>query len=381
MRRMTWSGTILMAALATAALASAAQAAPAWQCNASASWASVEGNPRVDPVTAGGTPCVSTGTGVGNVSDPTGLPAGLLSSGTTTATTTATPAGAIPAYQEIGALGRVENLAVGLPAGATAATLTVRAATSRAAGVCSNGQPTLTGSSEVLGASLDGQEIPLEQLAQQLSAALAPLGDVVDLKVDEQVRDASSLTQRALHLRILSGLGTPVLEVVAGEARVGSTGTVCDPAGQTGTGGNGAGSGSGGSGSSSNSANSAGILPNGVNGGTCGRLTMHFVKTRQRTLTSRYGQRAVVRGRIVNCKGKAIVRARIDVVHVVNGQRRLVKTGLRSREGGKLTLILPMNLKTRDIRFEYRGNLRSSKVTSRSTLHVTVRNRVGRLMR
>jgi hypothetical protein len=62
-----------------------------------------------------------------------------------------------------------------------------------------------------------------------------------------------------------------------------------------------------------------------------------------------------------------------------NGKRKLVKTGLRSRDGGKLTLILPLNLKTRDLRFEYRGNLLSTKVTSRSTLHIKVRNRKGKL--
>jgi hypothetical protein len=96
---------------------------------------------------------------------------------------------------------------------------------------------------------------------------------------------------------------------------------------------------------------------------------------------SRLGRRSVVRGRIVNCKGKAIVRARIDVVHVLNGKRRLVKTGLRSRAGGNLTLILPSNVKMRDLRFEYRGNLLSTKVTSRSTLHITVRNHKGKVVR
>jgi hypothetical protein len=75
------------------------------------------------------------------------------------------------------------------------------------------------------------------------------------------------------------------------------------------------------------------------------------------------------------------VRARIDVVHVVKGKRRLVKTGLRSRAGGQLTLILPSNIKTRDLRFEYRGNLLSSKVTSRAKLKITVRNRHGKVLR
>jgi len=66
---------------------------------------------------------------------------------------------------------------------------------------------------------------------------------------------------------------------------------------------------------------------------------------------------------------------------VIKGKRKVVKTGLRSRAGGALTLILPSNVKTRDLRFEYRGNLLSNKVTSRSTLHLTVRNRTGKVVR
>ena len=147
-----------------------------------------------------------------------------------------------------------------------------------------------------------------------------------------------------------------MLDVIAGEARTAFTGAVCDPTGQSPGGGD---------------ATRAGF--------TSG--ASRLAKNKKASFTSRFGNRAVVRGRIVNCKGKSIVRARIDVVHVVNGKRKLVKTGLRSRSGGNLTLILPMNIKTRDLRFEYRGNLLSTKVTTRSTLHLTVRNRKGRLVR
>jgi hypothetical protein len=107
---------------------------------------------------------------------------------------------------------------------------------------------------------------------------------------------------------------------------------------------------------------------------------MYFAGNHKASFRSRYGRRAVVRGRIVNCKGQSIVRARVDVIHVVKGKRHLIKTGLRSRAGGKLTLILPSNIKTRDLRFEYRGNLLSTKVTARSKLHITVRNRHGKVL-
>jgi hypothetical protein len=366
----------MMTLLASAALASAAQGAATWQCSASSVTASVAGNPAANPVTSTGSPCVSDATGLDSLPTPLGLPANAISAQTASATTMATPGDDIPANQGVAAIGRVENLSVQLPPGSGTTTLGIRAANAQATGICIAGTPVLDGTSEALGATLGGQSIPIEQAAQQIAAGLAPLGDAVDLKVDEQIRSATGLTVNAIHLKILSSAGTPVLDLIAGQAHVGYAGDICNPNGQV------AGAGGAGSGKGSSSAASGVLLANGVRGSTCGRLTMYFAKNHKRTLNNRYGRRAVVRGRIVNCAGKSIVRARIDVIHVLkNGKKKLIKTGLRSRDGGKLTLILPMNIKTRDLRFEYRGNLLSSKVTSRSTLHVTVRNRRGKLLR
>lgn len=382
MRPMMWSGAVLTTVLASAALAGAAQAQPSWKCSASAVSDSLAGNPGANPVIAAGNPCVSNSTGLDNLPSPLGIPANAISARTSSATTIANPENEIAARQAVGAIGRVENLAVQLPPGAGTTTLGVRAANAQVSGMCVAGTPVLDGSSEATGLTIGGQEVPIEQAAQQLSQQLAPLGDVVDLKVDEQVRTGNSLAINALHLKVLSAAGTPVLEVIAGVANVAFDGKVCDPTGQTPTGpgtGNGANSGNGGS---ANSAGSRTLMANGVRGSTCGKLTMYFTANHKRSLTSRLGHRQVVRGRIVNCAGHSIVRARIDVIHVLkNGRRKLVKTGLRSRDGGKLTLILPLNLKTRDLRFEYRGNLLSTRVTSRSTLHITVRNRKGKLVR
>ncbi|MGZ6671084.1 MAG: hypothetical protein ACXVFM_01900 [Solirubrobacteraceae bacterium] len=381
---MTWSGAGLVAVLASAALASAAQAQPSWQCSASAVSDSLAGNPGANAVVASGNPCVSNATGLDNLPSPLGVPTNAVSARTASATTVANPENEIAARQAVGAIGRVENLAVQLPPGAATTTLGVRAANAQVSGLCVAGSPVLDGSSEATGLTIGGQEVPIEQAAQQLSQQLAPLGDVVDLKLNEQVRTGSSLAINALHLKVLSAAGTPVLEVIAGVANVAFSGNVCDPTGQTPTGpgsSNGANSGNSGNGSA-NSAGSRTLLANGVRGSTCGRLTMYFTANHKRSLASRLGRRQVVRGRIVNCSGHSIVRARIDVIHVLrSGKRKLVKTGLRSRDGGKLTLILPLNLKTRDLRFEYRGNLLSTKVTSRSTLHITVRNRHGKLVR
>jgi hypothetical protein len=120
---------------------------------------------------------------------------------------------------------------------------------------------------------------------------------------------------------------------------------------------------------------------------TCGRLEMHFVRGRAtnagRSFTSRYGNRTVTRGRLVTCGAnpRSIVGARIDVVHILpNGQRRR-KTGLRSRAAGRLTLILPNDLRTRRIEYAYRPNLNTTRVTSRVLLRLTVRDRQGRVVR
>lgn len=102
---------------------------------------------------------------------------------------------------------------------------------------------------------------------------------------------------------------------------------------------------------------------------------MRFVKARsgnRRRYTSRFGNRVVTRGVLRTRSGRGIVGARIDVYHIRrDGKRRLVKTGLKSRRGGKLTLILPIDLDTRTIEFAYRA-LRPGPITSRQRLRLTV---------
>ncbi len=105
-----------------------------------------------------------------------------------------------------------------------------------------------------------------------------------------------------------------------------------------------------------------------------GRLRMWFVRGRRnhgKRYTSRFGTRAVTRGVLRSRRGRGIQGARIDVYHIRNGKRRLVKTGLKTREGGKLTLILPNNVDTRTIEFAYRA-LRPGPITSRERLRLTV---------
>ena len=103
------------------------------------------------------------------------------------------------------------------------------------------------------------------------------------------------------------------------------------------------------------------------------RLRMWFVKApnRGRSFTSRYGTRVVTRGVLRTRNGKGIQGARIDVYHIRNGKRKLLKTGLKSRAGGKLTLILPINVDTRTIEYDFRA-LRPGPITSSQKLKLKV---------
>jgi hypothetical protein len=113
-----------------------------------------------------------------------------------------------------------------------------------------------------------------------------------------------------------------------------------------------------------------------------GRLRMWFVKAKpgnRRRYTSTFGNRVVTRGVLRTSKGRGIFGARIDVYHIrSDGRRRLVKTGLKSRAKGALTLILPNNVDTRTLEFAYRA-VRPGPITSRQRLHLTVRTKSGRV--
>jgi hypothetical protein len=123
--------------------------------------------------------------------------------------------------------------------------------------------------------------------------------------------------------------------------------------------------------------------PNGSPAGRTvnGRLKMWFAANKATRRSSVFGQRVVVRGYLRDRRGRGIRGAEVEVFHYVAGHRRLLKTGLRSRRFGRLTLILPMNLfgdarGQRRIAFYYRA-LRPGAVTSRANLYLTILNRRG----
>jgi hypothetical protein len=120
---------------------------------------------------------------------------------------------------------------------------------------------------------------------------------------------------------------------------------------------------------------------NGTRSSTKATLRMWFAKGKRRlgsTLTSRLGRRVVTRGVLRDERGRGIQGARIDVYHVRKGKRRLLKTGLKTRADGQLTLILPNDIDTRSILYAYRA-VRPGPITSRRTLRISVRTRGGEL--
>jgi Ca2+-binding RTX toxin-like protein len=130
--------------------------------------------------------------------------------------------------QKVGAAAKVENLQVALPAGSPPL-LGVRAATSSATGSCSGSVPRLDGTSQVLELTVLGRPISLDGLVQALADALQPLNEIVEVKVNERIPGPGSLTVRALHVKIFKGnVGTPLLDLVVAESKVGYNGPVCD---------------------------------------------------------------------------------------------------------------------------------------------------------
>lgn len=224
-------------------VASAFTTVPLWQCRGSAAWTSVAGQNRVEPIVANGNintangvspdraQCVNSETGAGNTATQLGIQPEFLGAVTGKASTAIVPELGRAIDQRVVAEGRVEDLTLLL--GAPGALLGVGAANSVAAATCVPGStvPRFTGDSRVADVTLGGRPIPLDNLLTELTNLLNPiLGAIVEIKVDERIQTADSLTVRALHVKVLrQGNPAPLVDLVVGEAKVGANGPVCDP--------------------------------------------------------------------------------------------------------------------------------------------------------
>ena len=221
--------------------ASAFTTTPVWQCRGSATYSSVSGQNRVEPLVANGNintangvspdraQCVDSETGAGNTATQLGISPNFVTAVNGRAATAIEPDLGKAIDQTAAAEGRVEDL--GLLFNAGGPVLGVGAANSMAVGRCVAGNlnPVFTGGSRVADITLGGTPIPLDRLATELTNLLNPLiGATVEVKVDERVSTPTSLTIRAAHIRVLRGT-TPLLDVVIAEAKVAANGPVCDP--------------------------------------------------------------------------------------------------------------------------------------------------------
>ncbi|HVF79177.1 MAG TPA: hypothetical protein VNA28_12845 [Solirubrobacteraceae bacterium] len=228
--------------LVAAPAAQALTKTPLWQCRASPAYTSVGGNNRVEPIVANGNintangaspdraQCVNAEAGAGNLATPLGIPVQFVGAATGSAVTSITPEIGRAIDQTAGGAATVENLTLNL--GGATVILGVRAATSSATGKCVAGSttPVLAGTSNVATLTLGGTETNLDPLITAINALLAPLNQVIAIKLNEQIKTANSLTQRAVHIVVLpSAGGAPVVDEVIAESKVGFNGPVCDP--------------------------------------------------------------------------------------------------------------------------------------------------------
>ncbi len=136
-----------------------------------------------------------------------------------------------------------------------------------AASSCVGGTPAFTGTSRVNDAIVNGQPVgddptTVEQAGNGLNGA--PLGGLVRVTFNEQVKDASGLTQRAIHVELRDGAGNVTYNDVTAEARVTGAGGVCTRGGGSGGGAGGGGPGGGSGGATGTGVGTSSICPRGA---------------------------------------------------------------------------------------------------------------------
>jgi len=236
--------TTSVATLLMAPAAGAFTAQPVWKCRASAVYASISGNNRVEPIVANGNintargadpdheQCAPSEAGLGNTATQLGIPQNFIGARTLSAKTTLVPEIGLAIDQKAGAAAIVEDLTVQLQQGGPI-TLGVGLAKSAATGSCSKGstKPVITGASEVLNITLGGEKIELDRLVEGIARALEPLKPIIEVIPNERIVGADgSLTIRALHVKVLQSRGNPpLLDLVVAESKIGVNGPVCDP--------------------------------------------------------------------------------------------------------------------------------------------------------
>ena len=96
---------------------------------------------------------------------------------------------------------------------------------------------------------------------------------------------------------------------------------------------------------------------------------MVFDRSGSRTLTTRFGARVVIRGRLVNQAAQGIGDAAIEV----QGRSLVTGASVRTKPDGRFTLTLPRNPPSQKLRLSYRAFSGDSRPASEATLSLKVR--------
>jgi Ca2+-binding RTX toxin-like protein len=217
---------VLVAALAVMA-SPAAGATAQWTCSASTAIATVAGKTPVNPLTTTHTPCAAQEVGLPKLTDSLGLAPGIEAQ-TAYAVTGALPGGARPLDQTAASAAGVEGLALKTADGTVV--IGVDAARSAASGSCAGGVPVLGGTSRVTGLTINGRTVSADEQLTDLTDAISgsPLGALVWVKLNEQIKSATGLVQNAVHVRVLQAAGDdPLADVVIAQSAI-SSANACD---------------------------------------------------------------------------------------------------------------------------------------------------------
>lgn len=219
----------LLAVTALAIGAGAASAATAqWTCGADAAIATIAGQTPVNPITASRTPCAAQAVGLPQLTNAVGL-APSINAKSAYAVTDVKLAAGTPISQTIAGTAGVEGLTIQTASGTVV--IGVGAAESVATASCKNGAAVLNGSSHVTGLTINGQTVTLDGPLTAITDAISgsPLQALITVKLNEQVKDANGLIQRAAHISVLNVAGTaPLADVIIAQSRVSSS-SACDP--------------------------------------------------------------------------------------------------------------------------------------------------------
>jgi hypothetical protein len=114
---------------------------------------------------------------------------------------------------------------------------------------------------------------------------------------------------------------------------------------------------------------------NGQNATDAAKLAARWTRTHRSTLIGPYGRRQVIRGRLTSAGGTGIRNARIELLTEIDHRNggALDKGGVRTRNDGRFTLILPRNVSSRTLLLRYRSHVYDTVSAADRGLRLEVR--------